>query len=136
MLTKITKLKQKAKDIKDKSSKFSITVTNGMLSIAIATLFLCIYLMHDQINNSHDSYADERHKVDSLNIAIQGYKEDQLAKDSVINCLKDRVTLLNEGILQEKQKIAKIKKEYGNKIQTISSYTPNELDSFFTSRYN
>ena len=136
MLTKTTKLKQKAKDIKASFTKPKITITNGVLSVVIATLFLCVYLMHSQINNSYDSYANEKHKVDSLNAAVQSYKEDQLAKDSVISCLKNKVTLLDESIQQEKEKIAKIKKEYGIKIQTISSYTPNELDSFFTSRYN
>lgn len=119
-----------------RTTSTGITTTNMLLSIMICTLFGCLALMFSKNKSTSEDYSKEKHKVDSLSFTIHNLQQVQLSKDSTITRLKSQELVLKAQIQSDKEKIVKIKKEYGTKIQTAYSYTSTELDSFFTSRYH
>lgn len=98
---------------------------------------LIYYFLYKAPNNGDaDRYAKQKHEIDSLTQVIGGLEREQLIRDSIINVYELEVSKLDHKIDDQKEKISNLKKEYGTKIQTVSKYTPTELDSFFTKRYN
>ena len=45
------------------------------------------------------------------------------------------IDILNKQIDSTSNEIIKVKKYYGKKIKDITTYTPTQLDKFFTERY-
>lgn len=100
----------------------------------IAALLIYIILTSGPDSNI-DKYAKQKQEIDSLNTLILGLEQQQLQQDSVIKSYQNLVTLLDGQIENQKSTITTIKQQYGQEINNIRSYTPAELDSFFTARY-
>ena len=75
------------------------------------------------------------YKMDSLATVILDLKQQQLQSDSVIACYSDSILKLDRKLLAKKRTIIKIRKNYENKIKTISNYSPSQLSEFFAKRY-
>jgi len=74
-------------------------------------------------------------KIDSLRGIITGLEANQLKYDATIASLKDSLVALNTQIDNNESKIKDLKKKYNEKVNSISSYSSNQLEDFLTDRY-
>ena len=74
-------------------------------------------------------------KIDSLRGVITGLEANQLKYDAAIASLKDSLVVLNTQIDNNEIKIKDLKKKYNEKVNSISSYSSNQLEDFLTDRY-
>ena len=74
-------------------------------------------------------------KIDSLRGVITGLEANQLKYDATIANLKDSLVVLNTQIDNNESKIKDLKKKYNEKVNSISSYSSNQLEDFLTDRY-
>ena len=74
-------------------------------------------------------------KIDSLRGVITGLETNQLKYDATIASLKDSLVALNTQIDKNETKIKDLKKKYNEKVNSISSYSSNQLEDFLTDRY-
>jgi len=74
-------------------------------------------------------------KIDSLRGVINGLEANQLKYDATIASLKDSLVALNTQIDNNESKIKDLKKKYNEKVNSISSYSSNQLEDFLTDRY-
>ena len=74
-------------------------------------------------------------KIDSLRGVITGLEANQLKYDATIASLKDSLVALNTQIDNNESKIKDLKKKYNEKVNSISSYSSNQLEDFLTDRY-
>ena len=105
-----------------------------ILSIVIIALAAFIIFRKSDTNDG-DKYAKQKHQIDSLNNVVNILETEQLVQDSIIKNYQTQVVKLDRDIDVAKHKITNLKHEYSTKIQTVSTYTPNELDKFFTDHY-
>jgi hypothetical protein len=107
------------------------TVIIGLLAIAVAVL-IYIYVIP-----SHGNVDDRaKHKIDSLNTLIIKLNKSEKRLDSLTNVYRDSITVLDHELIINQKELTKQREQYGKKIKTTRSYTPTQLDSFFTSKYN
>ena len=74
-------------------------------------------------------------KIDSLRGVITGLEANQLKYDATIASLKDSLVVLNTQIDNNETKIKDLKKKYNEKVNSISSYSSNQLEDFLTDRF-
>jgi hypothetical protein len=115
-------------------------VTLGVNKYVVALLgivaILLVYILAFAGNSDIvDNYAAEKHQIDSLSAEINILKKLQVTQDSIINRHRDSIIALDIVIEAKNQKIIDLRKYYNDKIKNAGSYTPTELDSFFTERY-
>jgi len=113
-----------------------VTKTNLMLIVVIAALLIYYFMYKAPKIGDADRYAKQKQEIDSLTQVIGGLEREQLVRDSIIKDFEIKVSALDDEIDNQKGKISNLKKQYGTKIQNVGRYTPTELDSFFTDRYN
>lgn len=77
----------------------------------------------------------EREQVDSLKTYIVELEHRQRVSDGLIVKYKQDIALLDYKIDSTKTRVIQIRKHYEKKIKDASSYTPTELDRFFSNRY-
>jgi hypothetical protein len=114
--------------------KLEVTKTNLILAAVI--LLLLGYILITRKTN--DSVVDLKYKteIDSLNQAILKYQQHQLVLDKKISDKELVIKELDHEIDSAKQAIIQERKYYGEKIKNAGRYTPTELNSFFSERYN
>ena len=75
-------------------------------------------------------------EIDSLNRAISTYQQHQVVLDQKISNKELVIKKLDQEIDSTKRVIIQERKYYGDKIKNAGRYTPTELNSFFSERYN
>lgn len=75
------------------------------------------------------------HKIDSLRTAIINLENNQNKHNLVISNLRDSMLLINNQLNKNELKIQKLRKDYNEKINSISNYSSTQLEEFFTNRY-
>jgi predicted RNase H-like nuclease (RuvC/YqgF family) len=80
--------------------------------------------------------AEYKTTIDSLVIKNKELEQQQKQLDSTIQTYKARVEQVDTRINNIKEKTTIVKEYYHEQIQTVSSYTPTQLDSFFKARYD
>ena len=83
-----------------------------------------------------DEYVTEKRQIDSLSTQIAKLQSEHIKLDSTIAVYKDSLSIKDHEIDSTNRKLKEERKYYGNKIKDINKYTPTELDSFFSDRYN
>ena len=113
-----------------------ITVTKTNIILAAVILLLLGYIAITR--KSNDTVSDLKYKteIDSLNQAISGYQQHQVVLDKKILDKELVIKELDCEIDSTKQVIIQERKYYGEKIKNAGRYTPTELNSFFSERYN
>jgi uncharacterized protein YxeA len=109
----------------------TLSVVLSVIIIALAAFILFRKHSADDV----DRYVKQKYQIDSLNNVVNTLETNQLVQDSVIKNYQTQVVKLDRDIDAAKYKITNLKHEYSTKIQTVSVYTPNELDKFFADRY-
>lgn len=76
-----------------------------------------------------------KNKIDSLSQANIQLEKNQKRLDSTITLYQNDIENINKKIGLIKQTKIIINKQYHEKIDSVSNYTPSELDGFFSNRY-
>ena len=100
----------------------------------VVVLVACLFVLFQRSSND-DKYAIQKNKIDSLSKVIAGLENEQVKYDSIIKNYEGKVDTLSKEINQTKDKLAVERKKHGKKIDSITKYNVNQLDSFFTNRY-
>jgi len=85
-----------------------------------------------QLDKENERY---QHEIDSLTKVIE--KNNILVEESkkISQTFNDSIAVLNLKIIETDKKIASIKKDYNEKIKSISNFSSNDIERFITDRY-
>lgn len=103
--------------------------------LAAIIVILIGYIILQPTPQPVDKYAKEKATIDSLNRVVVDLIKQQASQDSLIAIYKHKIDSLDKAIAITEGELAKSRKDHGTKIQAASSYTPSEVDYFFTNRY-
>ena len=103
------------------------------ITVSVLLLFFIIVTAVSPVNVGN--YTEQEQKIDSLNNVISGLKGKQLELNESIAYQQNEIVFLNKQIDSTNTEIVKVKEYYGKKIKNITTYTPTQLDKFFTERY-
>ena len=112
-----------------------IQINKTTLTLSAIILALIVYIVLRGPKQDTSVMDQSKAKIDSLNQQLVVLKKEQATNDSIITNLKEHICVLDGQIDTQKDKIAKLKKQYGTTIQIIHNYTPAELERFFAERY-
>ena len=107
-------------------------IIKGIIVIILLALLYQVYIL---IQDNTSKYEHYQHSIDSLSNEITKLDSAHIKQDSTITLYKDSVVYLDNIIVEEKIKYTEIKHKFNEKRTHITSYTPNQLDSFFSKRY-
>lgn len=111
------------------------TQLNNMKKIiSILIVFLIVFVTYFYYPNPLVVEKYET-KIDSLNVEIQIKKDSIEIAENKINLLEDKVFFAEEKLEENKKKVKKIYEDYEVQIQTIDSYDIDQLEQFFSDRY-
>ena len=79
--------------------------------------------------------SQQKQKIDSLNSVIIKLEDKQIELNRSIFDQQLEINILNHSIDSTNKEIVKVRKYYAKKIKDITTYTPTQLDNFFTERY-
>jgi vacuolar-type H+-ATPase subunit I/STV1 len=102
-----------------------------IVGFGLIVLYWVIFVITPSVTMSDQ----DKQKIDSLNVVIQGLHDENAKLDSTIVGLNKQIDLVDKQIEDIKHKKTIVKKEYHEKINRVDSYTEPELDSFFSDRY-
>jgi uncharacterized coiled-coil protein SlyX len=106
-----------------------------MIFITVFVLLLFSVIITAVLPVSVGDYTEQEQKIDSLNNVILGLEDKQLELNRSIAYQQNEIVVLNKQIDSTNIEIVKVKEHYGKKIKNITTYTPTQLDNFFTERY-
>lgn len=111
--------------------KYKFIIAVGLTVIGMLILF-SVYIDKQPLQAK---YSKQLLAIDSLNNQIKDLNKQQLRQDSIILSQYKKLKDLDIQVKETQTKLTKTRKDYENKIKAVRSYTPTELDSFFTNRY-
>lgn len=83
-----------------------------------------------------DMAAETQKKIDSLNQTIHLIEVEQKKLDSQIVNYNSEVEKMDKNISKIKNEKTIIREIYHEKINSVNNFNTNQLDSFFSNRYN
>lgn len=106
----------------------------------IVILFLIIILLGILLAKRYftpivDASKQTFEKIDSLNKLIKDMENHRIKLDSTISVFNTQIENVDSNINKIKGQKTVIKEIYYEKINRISTYTNDQIDSFFTERY-
>jgi peptidoglycan hydrolase CwlO-like protein len=104
--------------------------------ISVVSLTLLLYFIFVKVTPTQvGDYTKQKQKIDSLNVVITGLENKQIELNRSIFSQQLEIDILNREIDSTNKEIVKVRKYYAKKIKDITTYTPTQLDNFFTERY-
>ena len=103
----------------------------GVVSLTLLLYFIFVKVTPTQVGD----YTEQKQKIDSLKNVITKLEDEQFELDRSIFAQQLEINILNKEIDSTNEEIVKVRKYYAKKIKDITSYTPTQLDKFFTERY-
>lgn len=104
--------------------------------ISVVSLTLLLYFIFVKVTPTQvGDYTKQKQKIDSLNVVITGLESKQIELNRSIFSQQLEIDILNREIDSTNKEIVKVRKYYAKKIKDITTYTPTQLDNFFTERY-
>lgn len=104
--------------------------------ISVIPLTFLLYFIFIEISPTQvGDYSKQEQKIDSLKNIIIKLEDEQFELDRSIFTQQLEINILNKEIDSTNKEIVKVRKYYAKKIKNITSYTPTQLDKFFTERY-
>jgi septal ring factor EnvC (AmiA/AmiB activator) len=110
-------------------------MNNWKFLVVMVVLILTIYLAFDFFRPIVDNSKETKDKIDSLNKAIMMIQEHQIKLDSTIAIFNNEIGSVDSNIKNIKRQKTIIKEIYHEKINNVSSFNNNQIDSFFSGRY-
>lgn len=115
-----------------KTKKMNFKQLALQILITIILVWVGIYV----IPTFQPSYDDQyKKKIDSLKTLINVNKEKIESYEIRINNLNDSIKTIDYNLNQNKIKLDKLKKDYDKKMGDIGKYSVDDLNKFFTERY-
>jgi vacuolar-type H+-ATPase subunit I/STV1 len=102
-----------------------------IVGFGLVALYWVIFIITPNVSMSDQ----DKQKIDSLNVVIQGLYDENAKLDSTIVGLNKQIDLVDKQIEDIKHKKTIVKQKYHEEINRVDSYTEPELDSFFSDRY-
>lgn len=114
--------------------KFLKNHFSTILILLVVCSLICwvFFILTPQIKLSEESFR----KIDSLNTTIKLLEQDQHKLDSEIVKYNQEITSLDKNISKIKTEKTIIREIYHEKINSVNNFNTNQLDSFFSNRYN
>jgi peptidoglycan hydrolase CwlO-like protein len=104
--------------------------------VSVVSFTLLLYFIFVKVTPTQvGDYTKEKQKIDSLSKIITGLENNQTKLNQSIFVQQLEIDILNKQIDSTSNEIIKVRKYYAKKIKDITTYTPTQLDSFFTERY-
>lgn len=103
-----------------------------ILIFVVSVICWIFFILTPQIKMSEESFK----KIDSLNTTIKLLEKDQHKLDSEIVKYNQEITNLDDNIFKIKTEKTIIREIYHEKINSVNNFNTNQLDSFFSNRYN
>lgn len=126
-----------------KSEKFIKSIAKiGEYLILLALIGLLLTFILSKFTGTPKSFKDKLANIDSLSKKINEISENQkfqlerqfeLEKEQII--INGKIDSTLEQIKLNNNKIDKLRRLYNERINNANNFTPNQLDSFFRSRY-
>jgi peptidoglycan hydrolase CwlO-like protein len=102
-----------------------------VISLTLLLYFVFIKITPTQVGD----YTQQKQRIDSLNNVITGLESNQVKLNQSIFVQQLEIDILNKQIDSTSNEIIKVRKYYAKKIKDITTYTPTQLDNFFSERY-
>jgi peptidoglycan hydrolase CwlO-like protein len=99
----------------------------------ILLLLLVVFLRPENVNLS--KYDKQKQEIDSLNRTLIDLQKKQVELDNSILQHQFKIDSLNNEINLTNQEITDIRVRYDKKLKDITTYTPSQLNDFFSKRY-
>lgn len=116
--------------MKKKSNKKLIK----QIGIGIASL-VALYFLILLLTRKPEIPAEVKQQLDTLQHLTDSLKENQKKYDAAIVEQQEIISEIDTRVDHVKDKTVIVKEYYHDQIQTVNTYTPTELDSFFKKRY-
>lgn len=104
------------------------------IGIGIASL-VALYFLILLLTRKPSIPVEVKKELDTLEHVTDSLKENQKKYDAAIIEQQEVISEVDSKIDHIKDKTVIIREYYHDQIQTVSLYTPTELDSFFRARY-
>jgi hypothetical protein len=106
-----------------------------VIAIPIILIFIYFNLKPSGVNETLKANKKIEEKIDSIRLSSEELNEkiNQLEQNQII--FNDIIAQNNLLIEENNKELAKLKRVYNDKINSVSRYNIAQLDSFFTSRY-
>jgi hypothetical protein len=101
----------------------------------IAVVIVILYFLIQLITIKREISVDFKNQLDSLQKVTVTLQKQQKSYDSVISSEEQKIKELDYQIDNIKEKTTIIKEYYHEQSKAADSYTPTQLDSFFSKRY-
>jgi peptidoglycan hydrolase CwlO-like protein len=116
--------------VKDK--KITLNVSHLILG---AIILLMLWLLLKPTNIDISKYDKQKQEIDSLNRILVDLQKKQIELDKSIFTHQYRIDSLNSEMNNTNREITDIRAYYDKKLRDISTYTPSQLNDFFSKRY-
>jgi len=117
--------------IKSKTIKFN--VSHLIMGAIILLLLIFMFLRPETVDLS--KYDGQKQEIDSLNRTLIELQKKQVELDNSILQHQFKIDSLNNEINTTNQEITDIRVRYDKKLKDITTYTPSQLNDFFSERY-
>ena len=117
--------------MKNKTIKFN--VSHLIMGAIILLLLIFLFLRPETVNLS--KYDKQKQEIDSLNRTLIDLQKKQVELDNSISQHQIKIDSLNNEINITSQEITDIRVRYDKKLKDITTYTPSQLNDFFSERY-
>ena len=114
-----------------KTIKFN--VSHLVMGAIILLLLIFLFLRPETVDLS--KYDKQKQEIDSLNRTLIDLQKKQVELDNSILQHQVKIDSLNNEINTTNQEIIDIRVRYDKKLKDISTYTPSQLNDFFSERY-
>jgi len=101
----------------------------------IAVVIVILYFLIQLLTIKREISVDFKNKLDSLQKVTVTLQKQQKSYDSMISSEEQKIKELDYQIDNIKEKTTVIKEYYHEQSKAADSYTPTQLDSFFSKRY-
>jgi NADH:ubiquinone oxidoreductase subunit 3 (subunit A) len=101
----------------------------------ILTISTIIYCLFFKITPGLSKKEETERKLDSLNLSIKKIELEQKKLDTLIMDYNKKIVEYDQNIQKIKSQKTIIKEIYHAKINSVSGYNNNQVDSFFSDRY-
>ena len=115
-----------------KNKTIKINVSHLILG---AIILLLLWLLFKPTNINTSKYDQQKREIDSLNRILVDLQKKQIELDKSIFNHQYRIDSLNSEMNNTNREITDIRAYYDKKLRDISTYTPSQLNDFFSKRY-
>lgn len=104
--------------------------------VFLILILLIVWSIYFIITPAFEINKDSLKKIDSLNNTILLIEQEQHKIDSQLLKYNKEIDKIDDNISNIKNEKTIIREIYHEKINNVNTYNTNQLDSFFSSRYN